>query len=92
MTTFTISLPDQLAEAVDKETVTRGFATRSEFFRDLLRRFFPKVTPMDSFVAYPLKQMRNDMEKSGKYKKAFIDSVIAGLSKSSAYADTTSSK
>lgn len=45
MTTFTISLPDQTAHQIDSEAKRLGFASRSEFIRDVLRKeFFPRLT------------------------------------------------
>ena len=40
MNTITISLPRQVARQVDVETRKKGFATRSEFIRTLLRNYF----------------------------------------------------
>lgn len=42
MTTYSISLNNELAELVEKEMKSRRFSNRSEFFRDLVRnKFFP---------------------------------------------------
>lgn len=94
MTTVTISLPTQIAQKVDSETQRHGFATRSEFIRSLLRRYFTNEVRQDlvfqTFQPKPLKQVRSAFEKTGKYNKQFIDSLIEGLSQSSAYADKTS--
>jgi len=40
MATVTISLPKEVAEKIDTETREKGFATRSEFIRSLIRRYF----------------------------------------------------
>ncbi len=85
MTTFTISLPDQIAKDIDVETKRQGFATRSEFFRTLLRKYFTKEVEFKPFYPRPLEEIRKGMEKTGKYNKKFIDSVITGLAKSSFY-------
>ncbi len=96
MSTITISLPKQIAQRVDVETKKEGFATRSEFIRNLLRRYFTSEVRQDlvfqTFQPKPLKQVRSAFEKTGKYNKQFIDSLIQGLSKSSAYADKTSKR
>ncbi len=86
MTTMTISLPDPVAKQVDGETRTKGFATRSEFFRALLRRHFTGEVEFEPFVPRPLAEIRKDLEKTGKYNEKFITSVIRGLSRSSWYA------
>ena len=39
MTTITISLPKTTAKKVDEKTKEGGFATRSEFIRNLLRQY-----------------------------------------------------
>jgi len=94
MTTVTISLPTQIAKRVDDETRTHGFATRSEFMRSLLRRYFTTEIKEDlvfqAFQPKPLKQVRAAFEKTGKYNKQFIDNLIQGLSESSVYADKIS--
>ncbi len=88
MSTITISLPGQIAKQVDSETKKQGFSTRSEFIRTLLRKYFtsPKEEfRLEPFVPKPLEEIRADFEKTGKYNKKFIDSVIKGLSRSSFY-------
>lgn len=90
MSTVTISLPNQIAQKVDAETKKQGYATRSEFIRGLLREYFTKEKKVDfmfqEFTPKPLKEIRTAFEKTGKYNKKFIDSVIEGLSESSLYA------
>lgn len=86
MTTFSISLPSQIASQVDSETQKQGFATRSEFIRTLLRRYFTKELPFEPFTPFPLEEIKQGMEKTGKYNRKFINSVIKGLSESSMYA------
>lgn len=86
MTTFSISLPNQIAIQVDNETQKQGFATRSEFIRTLLRKYFTHELPFVPFTPRPLDEIRQGMEKTGKYNKKFINSVIKGLSESSMYA------
>jgi len=85
MTTFTISLPDQVAEKIDA-TVRLNFATRSEFFRDVLRKYFSREAPLEPFSKKPLQEVEKDLIKTGKYNKAFIQSIMSGLKKSSFYA------
>ncbi|MBI2085775.1 ribbon-helix-helix protein, CopG family [Candidatus Daviesbacteria bacterium] len=88
MSTITISLPGQIAKKVDMEAKKQGFSTRSEFIRNILRRYlsYPKEEfRFEPFVPKPLEEIRADFEKTGKYNKKFIDSVIKGLSKSSFY-------
>lgn len=94
MATVTISLPDQIAKKVDKKAKEEGFATRSEFIRSLLRNYFSeksqKTLIFQEFEPKPLEEIRASFEKTGKYNKKFIDSMIQGLSESSVYADKTS--
>lgn len=88
MSTITISLPVQIAKQIDSETKKQGFSTRSEFIRTLLRKYFssPKEEfRFEPFMPKPLEEIRADFEKTGKYNKKFIDSIITGLSRSSFY-------
>lgn len=94
MSTITISLPNQIARKVDYEAKTQGFATRSEFIRSLLRKYFTVRDQADElmfqeFQLKPLDEIRTSFEKTGKYNKKFIDSLIRGLSESSLYANKT---
>ena len=92
MRTINISLPDSLAQQLDSAATVRGFASRSEFLRDLLRKYLEgKETakfplPIVVHKKQPLDVVRRDMEGSGKYNKKFVDSVIKGLARSSVYA------
>mgnify|MGYP001566101154 CR=1 FL=1 len=87
MTTMTISLPYQIAKKIDEETVKAGFATRSEFIRNIVRQHFSdrEEIVFEEFVPKPLSQIRRNFEKTGKYNKKFIDSLIEGLKTSSFY-------
>ncbi len=95
MVTVTISLPDEIAIKIDEETKKAGFATRSEFMRNIVRQHFSDIDrkefSFDEFVPIPLSQLRKDMEQTGKYNKKFIDSVIRGFKESSLYAHKKSS-
>lgn len=86
MSTVTISLPAQIARRVDEETEKQGFATRSEFMRTLLRKYFSGELKFEEFTPRPLDEIRSDLQRTGKYNQKFIDNVIKGLSKSSLYA------
>ncbi|MBI2029679.1 ribbon-helix-helix protein, CopG family [Candidatus Gottesmanbacteria bacterium] len=92
MTTITISLPTNVAKKIDEETKKKGYATRSEFVRNILRKHFYDTEEIEfrEFTPKPLEEIRRDFEKSGKYNKKFIDSLIRGLSNSSIYANKTS--
>ena len=85
MNTITISLPSQIAKRVDTEAQKKGFATRSEFIRVLLRRYFTGELTLEPFVPRPLEEIRQGLSKTGKYNKKFIDSVAKGLETSSFY-------
>lgn len=86
MNTVTISLPEPVAKQIDAEKVRLGFATRSEFMRTLLRRYFSGELTRDVFSPRPLDEIKSELVKTHKYNRKFVDSVIRGLSKSSIYA------
>lgn len=83
---MTISLPEAVASQIDLETRKKGFATRSEFIRSLLRGYFMHEVKLEEFTPQPLEEIKKSMEKTGKYNKKFIASVMQGLSESSVYA------
>lgn len=90
MTTVTISLPNQIAKKVNIEAKKKGFATRSEFMRSLLREYFvdeakPEKLEFKEFTRQPLKKIKLDLARTGKYSEEFIESVVKGFSKSSLY-------
>jgi Arc/MetJ-type ribon-helix-helix transcriptional regulator len=85
MATFTISLPAQIAKKIDAESKTKGFASRSEFIRSLLRVYFYKKPAFEVFDRKPLNEVKLELAKTGKYSEKFIESVVHGLSKSSLY-------
>lgn len=86
MATVTISLPNQIAKRVDVEAKNQGFATRSEFIRTLLRKYFAgNDVQFEKFTTQPLEEIKLELAKSGKYSQQFIESVTKGLSKSSKY-------
>lgn len=58
-TVVNISLPSQLNHVVEAEVATGKFASKSEFFRNLLRNY------MESKLARELEESRNEL-KSGK--------------------------
>lgn len=93
MSTITISLPQQITRKVDVETKKEGFATRSEFIRALLRKYFTgkakEELVFQEFKPKPLEEIRDAFEKTGRYNKKFVDSLIKGLSESSVYANKT---
>jgi Arc/MetJ-type ribon-helix-helix transcriptional regulator len=95
MATVTISLPSQVAKQIDSETKKQGFATRSEFIRSLIRKYFSlpaEELKFEPFVPKPLEEIRADFEKTGKYNKKFIDSLMKGLAQSTIYAGKTIKK
>lgn len=89
MTTITISLPDQIATKVDQVTLMEGFATRSEFIRNLIRRYLFPETKFEVFKPLPLEEIKTGLATTGKYNQKFINSVIKGLKKSSVYGNKT---
>ncbi len=86
MSTVTISLPSQITKRVDLEAKRQGFATRSEFIRSLLRRYFSQELEFEAFKEVPLEKVKMELARTGKYSEQFIESVVKGLSKSSSYA------
>lgn len=87
MATITISLPDQIAKKVDVEAKIKGFSTRSEFVRSLLRKYFAgEEAKFEVFEPKPIGEIKRELEKSGKHNREFIESVVDGLKKSSVYA------
>ena len=93
MSTVTISLPNQIAKRVDAEAKEQGFATRSEFIRSLIRKYFTGTQgtlKFEPFIPRPLEEIEEGFRKTGKYNEKFIKSVMAGLAKSSFYEDKNS--
>lgn len=87
MSTITISLPSQITKRVDSEAKKQGFATRSEFIRNILRKYFiEEELKLEEFEPVPLNKLRAEFTKTGKYSEKFIDSIIKGFEKSSIYA------
>ena len=86
MSTITISLPSQITKRVDIEAKRQGFATRSEFIRSLLRKYFTEEVEFETFKGVSLERVKMDLARSGKYSEQFIESVVDGLAKSSSYA------
>ena len=60
MATVTISLPDQIAAKIDSEAERGGFATRSEFIRSLVRKYFTAESELkfEEFVPRPLEEIK----------------------------------
>ncbi len=86
MATLTISLPKQIATKIDLEVTKLGFATRSEFIRNILRQYFSQEElKLETFENRPLDEVKLELAKTGKYSQAFIQSVTQGLAKSSRY-------
>lgn len=87
MATLTISLPKQIASKIDSETQKRGFSTRSEFIRNVLRQYFAKEKlEFELFEPRPLDEIKLELAKTGRYSQEFIESIAKGLAKSSKYA------
>lgn len=90
MTTFNISLTDEQAKLVDELTTRHGFASRSEFFRAMLRRVSvqPKVAleaaiwPFAQPATKSKKVMLGEFKKSGVYSDKFLADLANGLDNS----------
>ncbi len=87
MSTITISLPTQITKRVDNEAKKEGFATRSEFIRSLLRKYFAQELEFETFKKISLNEAKMELARTGKYSEKFIESVVEGLMKSSQYED-----
>lgn len=95
MDTINISLPYPLSSQIDTIVRREGYASRSEFFRTLLRLYLHLTTISTSkkaiqllpFEKKPLPEIEKDFLATGKYSKAFVKSVITGLKESSLYQD-----
>ncbi len=90
MATVTISLPTQIAKRVDYEAQKQGFATRSEFIRSLIRKYFGSSETrqeftLEEFVPKALEEIELKLRKTGKYNDKFIKSVIRGLRENSTF-------
>lgn len=86
MTTVTISLPTPLAKKLDSAVQQEGFATRSEFVRNLLRKYFSPAgngIQFETFIPKPLEEIEDNLRSTGKYNEKFIKSVIKGLAENS---------
>lgn len=95
MVTLNISLPQKLAQQVDLQVASGEFASRSEFIRTLLRLYEAmtgktQVAPLEfiEFKKRPIKEIEAEFLATGKYSKKFVKGIIAGLSKSSVYANS----
>lgn len=93
MRTVNVSLPDSLATEVDTIVGEGGYASRSEFFRTLLRfhilldseKNAKDILALAPFVKKPLSEIKLALLATGRYNSDFIKSVISGLKKSSVY-------
>ena len=86
MATINISLPNKMAVRLDEIKEYRGYATRSELVRELLRERLLQETNFEVFEKPSLKTVAGDLAETGKYNKEFIEGVVDGLKKSSLYA------
>ena len=70
MTTITISLPKAIAKKIDEKTKEGGFATRSEFVRNLIRQYLSKEVehPYGSDEWWQLAEKKADEDiAAGRY-------------------------
>ncbi len=88
MKTVNISLTTQQTQSIDEAVTKLGFANRSEFFRTLVRVFLNKPDvleqdwPMRSPSTKSAKEVLEGFRNTGKYSKAFLKSLEAGLKRS----------
>lgn len=86
MPTMNISVPKPMARRINSLARTKGYASRSEFVRDLLREQLEEFS-FAPFERRPLPEIKHELAKTGRYRPQFIESVIKGLKKSSPYAN-----
>lgn len=86
MATINISLPNKMATQLDSLKTYRGYATRSELVRELLRERLSQEPSFEFFKKPSLDAVAKDLTETGKYNPEFIKSVMSGLKKSSLYA------
>lgn len=84
MATINISLPNKMATQLDSLKTHRGYATRSELVRELLRERLLQEPNFEVFDKPSLDTVAKDLAATG-YNKKFIKSVVGGLKKSSLY-------
>lgn len=95
MNTVNISLTSAQVKLVDSLTDKLGFASRSEFFRALLRRIIAepvlkKEIQSWPFVSPPIKSSKEIVtafKKTGKYSEAFLKDLTEGLQNSSYFSE-----
>lgn len=95
MYTINISLPKILYQKVNELIAQEGYASRSEFFRTLIRIYTvlkSEEATLLEFEKKPLKEIERQLTKTNRYNQAFIKSVIYGLKKSSLYEGKTIKK
>ena len=86
MTTITISLPDKIAKKIDEKAQEKGYASRSEYIRDMVRRNFEQdEIKFEQFQPIPLDQLEKELQQTGKYSRKFIKSVTRGFKESGLY-------
>lgn len=92
MYTVNISLPKSLYQKVSQLIKEEGYASRSEFFRTLIRIYTTLKGERETLLEFtprPISEIKSQLKKTGKYSKKFINSLISGLEKSSVYVDKT---
>jgi metal-responsive CopG/Arc/MetJ family transcriptional regulator len=95
MYTINISLPKLLHQRVDQLIEEEGYASRSEFFRTLIRIYTAlrgEKLELLEFVPKSLSEIKNELKKTKKYNEEFINNIITGLKKSSIYENKTFTK
>jgi len=85
--TINISLPQNLASKIEKTIQKEGYASRSEFFRTLIRLYFLLGQEKATLLPYQkisLSKVQKDLKREN-YNQKFINSIVSGLKKSSVY-------
>ncbi len=88
MRTINISIPQSLADKIERAMNQKKFASRSELVRSALRIFFSLESAqkegLDVYNKKPVQTVKKELLKSG-YSSKFANSVAEGLEKSSVY-------
>ena len=90
MTTVNISLTDVQLNWMNDLTNKLGFASRSEFFRSIIRFLSKREELLEEVESFPFVQpgvknkdeVLKDFKNSGKYSKEFLTDLKKGLARS----------
>ncbi|MBU1200566.1 ribbon-helix-helix domain-containing protein [Patescibacteria group bacterium] len=90
MNTVNISLTQNQVNQVNQATINLGFASRSEFFRALLRKTLSSPITLEEVKSYPFvspttknsQKIISSFKKTGQYSTKFLNDLKEGLNNS----------